>query len=1109
MLCGRLVRAFGVSLVCAVGIFLAAPLSYGQSSSVASITGTVSDSSGALVPDAAIEILNQNTGIKITTRSNAAGEFAVPDLPVAVYTVTIAKEGFKTYSQTGIQLHPATVEAITATLQPGSTVSTVTVQATATQVQTSTPEVASLVSSTQVNTLPLNGRNFQTLGALIPGIINLTPDSSLGQGNFQGTVAMSIAGMGNAGSVYYLDGAFDMNGATATIQPNPDFLQEVRVLSNNYGVQYNLQGSSVVLMETKSGTDQFHGTAFDYLRNTDLNARNWFAASSLIMHQNIFGATLGGPLFLPGHRPKNPRTFFFAGIQAAILSDANTITGTTPTMAERQGNFGIICKTGFTAAGTCNTASEQLINPAAAGAPFANNVITTTLNSNSLALLNATASLPNYVSPTGAATNYINVNPIYTRTRDDEIKVDHDFGMRTRLMAEYIDSRQLYRSSYNTILGNPFPISYSVEPSECQTAHVRLTNTITPRMVNTAGVSMAQLVVTIDFNGIVQLSQVPTFSQTLPYSGGYNQQFLPTVTFSGGYASIGGPSQYPLYHASTMNNELTDDWSYLHGHHYIQAGFVLHKGTKRQNSFAASNGSWSFTGQFTNNSIADYLLGDSASFTQASSQPRFYAHNYMFSPYIQDQWKVTRRLTVTAGFRWMDMPGTNLQPGLEAIFDPAIYNPANAPTVNSSGTITVTPNYSATNGLLFNGVNGTPLNFTTEHWAYLSPSAGFAWDVFGDGKTALRGGYGISYNNQPYQSFCANQCAVNPPLISTITLVTPSFPDPIGAAQKPEPAPSLNSEDRNDRSGQVQTFSMTLEHQFAGSWFTSIAGAGALGRHLTSLWNINQPLPDAPYQFNPVINAGTTFEYLYGPFQGYAGISQIEPALNVNWYGLEIGVRHPVGHNVSLTVAYTWQHSLSEIRGSSFFDNETGVADVYDPSLDYGNAATNVPQSLSFGYIYNLPWYRDASGWQKYTLGGWRATGLTTIEDGFSQNPALSIAHPGLANRPNTTGESVVGPKTVSEWFNTGAFAAPATGYFGSAAPGDIYGPGMWDFDLAIYKDFHFLEHHKIEFRAESFNVFNHTNFNGVGTSYGSGTYGTLTSARDPRIFEFALRYEF
>lgn len=890
-------------------------------------------------------MLDQNTGIKTATKSNAEGVFVVPGLPIAVYKLVVTKRGFASYSQTDIQLHPGTETTVNARLQVGSMVSRITVSSTATQVQVNTPEVSSEVAGEQVSALPLNGRNYQSLAALMPGVLNLTPDTALGQGGFATTNEMSVNGMGQSGSRFYVDGVPNMNAGSNTynaITPNPDTIQEVRVLQNNYGVQYNLKGVGTVLVETKSGTDKFHLTAFEYLRNTDLNARNFFSPTVPGMHQNIFGGTLGGPLFFPGHRPKDPKTFFFASIQVALLSNANVITGATPTSAMRNGTF-----------------NTPIKNPVT-GQPFPNSggvyqIPQNMLNSNSVALMNATEQLPNYTSP-GGFINFINVNPIYTRTRDEEIKVDHNFGPRVRLMGEYMDDRQLYKSSYNTILGSPFTISQTVQPSEAQIAQLQLTTTISPSMVNTVSISTSQTIPTIEFNGITQLSQVPGFREDLPYKGGYNQRYLPTVGITGGWSSFGGPSQYPLYHAGSLDNSAEDDWSFLQGRHYLQAGIAVDFGTKRQNSFAPTNGTWSFNGQFTGNSVADYLIGDGVSFTQATSQPRFYAHSYMLSPYFQDQWKATRRLTLTVGVRWIDMPNTNLQRGLEAIFDPALYNPENAPIVNSDGTVTLTPNYSAKNGLIFNGVNGVPLNFTNEYWSYWAPSTGFAWDVFGDGKTALRGGYGITYMDSAYQSNCANPCAVNPPLINTITLVTPSFPNPIGAAEKPASAPNLNSEDLGIRSGQIQTFSLSLEHQFSGAWFTSIAGAGDLARHQTAAWNINQPLPDPPYDFNPVINSGTVFRYLYSPYLGYGSISSVEPGLNTNWYALEVSVRHPVGHNLFLTVAYTWQHDLSEIGGTSLFNNAGGPQNVYNPAAEYGNASVNVPQDLSFSYIWNLPW---------------------------------------------------------------------------------------------------------------------------------------------------------
>jgi hypothetical protein len=429
-------KVLGISLFLFLGVvFLASP-SAAQITSAGTITGTVNDASGAIVPGASIDVLNQNTGVKITTRSNGQGAFVVAQLPIAIYTVVVTKKGFANYSQTGIELHPATVATVNATLQTGSLLSAVTVEATAAAVQASTPEVSSELAGEQAATLPLNGRNYQSLAALIPGAVNMAPDTGLGQGGFSTSNEMSINGMGTAGSIFYVDGVWNMNSGsnTSVFVPNPDSIQEVRVLQNNYGAQYNFKGASTIFVETKSGTDQFHAQAFEYLRNTDLNARNFFSPSVPAMHQNIFGGTLGGPLFFPGHRSKSPKTFFFASMQVAILSNASVQTGAVATAAQRAGTF------------------TTPIKDPATGLPFPNSngvYQIPAINANSLALLNATQPLPNYVSPAGGITNYLNVNPTYTRTREDEWKVDHDFGARVRLMGEYFEDRQLYRAPYN------------------------------------------------------------------------------------------------------------------------------------------------------------------------------------------------------------------------------------------------------------------------------------------------------------------------------------------------------------------------------------------------------------------------------------------------------------------------------------------------------------------------------------------------------------------------------------------------------------------------------------------------------------------------------------
>jgi hypothetical protein len=1062
-----------------------------QVSTAGAITGTVTDASGAVVPQVVIRIVNAETGVEISTQSNSDGTFVAPSVPVGTYSVIASKEGFQKYVESGIILHPATVATVNPVMQVGQVTTEVRVIASAAAVQTSTPEVSNLVSGQQVGTLPLNGRNFQSLTALMPGTVNTSAGSALLTGGRSFRPVMTINGLDGSRAFFLVDGISDTNMNQNTITPNPDTIEEVRALQSDYSTKYTFMGTSVIMVQTKSGTSTIHGSAFEYLRNDALNARNFFSATVPPLKQNIFGYTLGGPIFIPNHyNVGKAKTFFFWSQQWVVSHAGQTLLGATPTADMRNGLFPTAIKNPQTGLNYPTNGAGQYVLSG--------------INSNSLAFMNALYPLPN--NPAGGFNNYINNTPQITDQRDDEAKIDHNFTPRYRLTGEYLDERQSLITPALSVSGSVFPTNSETDITKNQLAQIQLVSTLSNSVVNTTSVSMNNFVLYLNVVGLQFVSDIPGFKETLPYNG-FMSNRLPAVTFTGGWAGQGVNGGRPLTHASDLKDTLSDDISWVRGKHQIEGGVIVYKQTKRQGNNNAglsigSNGAFSFNGQYTGHPIADFLLGDAATFGQTSTVPRVYVHGTDASFYVSDRWKASRRLTLSLGLRLSFLPLPGPQPGFASVFEPALYNPAQAPVVNTNGTITPGANYNPLNGLVVNGLNGVPRNWFTGHQYYWAPMFGFAWDVFGNGKTSLRGGYGLVNTNRFTTEDCAFTCTADPPLVQSLTLVGPSFPSPVGSGTAaPLGAPTLYSEDPNFRAYQVQTYSLSLQHEFAGGWLATIAGAGTIARHLgnSTVWNMNQPLPNPPYDFNPNINTGTVFTYLYGPYQGYGAISTYGSRGNLYWNALELTLSHPMGHNLFLSAAYTWSHDLS-IWGAELNN--------YNPNEYYGNVSgQNVPQILSGSVIWTIPWYRNATG-IRGLIGGWKYSDITTIQNGPSFSPGLSVTHQGLGVRPNIV-SSVQGPKTVAQWFNTAAFVAPAAGYFGNGGTGTILGPGLINFDMAFYKDFRIKERHNFEFRAELFNTFNHTNFNAISTALGAGTFGRVTSARDPRIAEFVLRYQF
>lgn len=1126
----RTVKPIWITIVLIAALAIMSPRAgYAQISTTGTINGSVLDSSGAVVAGAKVTITQVETKTITQTVSNGTGSFAQVGLNSGHYDVRVSAPGFASYLEKNIYLEPMATYTVHASLKPSGAATTVTVSGSQAQVQTTTPEISSTVSGQEAQQLPLNGRNFEQLGSLMPGVRNTDPVGTMGTGGYttnnsllvNGGTHTGSNGSGETGVIYYLDGIWNSSNVVHDeniIMPNPDEISEVKALQNNFSAQYSLMGSSAMVVETKSGTSSYHGGAFEFLRNTTGEATPYFAHTPPALHWNIFGYDVGGPLFIPHiYEAGKKKTFFYlneqwvretVGVLARGASPLPTMRGQgTPNgelLFPQTGTFGTKFLKDPSKSGSCNAKSTA----ACFGTDGNGNWVipVNRVDQNALTLLNTMVPLPN--NPSAGFDNYLNTNPATTDQLDIMAKVDHNINPNLRLTGEYFVEEQNYKGGNAARYGSPWATNYDLFETDDQAAMLRLTQILSPEMTNQTSVALGIFDGTHDFGGIHLLNQVPGFQQTLPYTGAYLMNYLPSVTFSQGWGKFGTGSSFIVPRATELHDTVTDDWSWLRGKHFLQAGFTMFFGTERHWSWPSTpQGFWNFDGYATGNAMADYLLGTAAGFGQGNTGERIYDHYKIASPYFQDQWKVARTLTLSGGLRFSYMPWPSEQVGYITDFNPAAYNPINAPIVSPKGVITPTSTYDEANGLIQNGLHGVPINLSNSHRFYWSPVFGFAWDVYGNGRTSLRGGWGLTYYATAGQGCDGGGC-LSYPVIQSVNLVDANFTSPVGAAAAPMTAFPVSGEDlSNYRATHIQTFSLSLQQQFGTNWFASIAGAGSVMGAGAAQLNINQPGPvtasGVSYDFDPALNTGTVAAAYDAPYKGYSNITYYQNIGKSNWTGLELSLKHRTSKNLYLTAAYTWSHGL---------DNYGGFQNVYAPQLAYGNSDANVPQVFTTSLIYYLPTLKSSSYWKRAILGGWQYSDMTTIQTGNSASVGLSAPHSGLASRPNLTG-LVSYPKkwrnTGDKWFDTTPFAQPAPGYFGNLRNGTMMTPGLIVFNMAGYKTFPITESSNFQLRIEFFNALNHTNPNGPDMNYGTGNFGMITGAKEAREGEASLKFNF
>jgi hypothetical protein len=1007
------------------------------SAQTGSITGTVKDPSGAAIAGATVVVTSPERGINRTMSTNSTGEYNESALSPGMFNVIVTAAGFKKYEAKGVTLDVAQKARVDVTLEVGAATTEVIVEgANVAQVETQSSELSGVVTGKEITQLELNGRNFTTLVTLVPGVSNQTGADEAGVG-ITGSVSYSM----NGGRVEYnnweLDGGDNMdNGSNGSLNvyPSIDAIAEFKVLTSNYGAQYGRNGSGTVEVETKGGTNAFHGDGYEFVRNDMFNAQNYFnsvvAGGSGVVPEykkNDFGYTLGGPIYIPGvYNQKKQKTFFFWSQEWRRERVPGSFNTPVPSTDERSGNFSDLCP-------ATGPDPDCPINPAT-GLRFPNNTVTPTATG--LALL------PLIPSPTldtpGAAIYNTNIT-LPTSWREELIRVDHNINDKNRVTFRYI------HDSWNTVESGPiwdsasFPTVQTAFNGPGVSFVARLTSTISPSLLNEFVSSYTTDHIAFHSLGFWQLSQAPGFSMGYIYPNGAGGK-LPAINISeGGGAYGGGFAEDPdgIWPEGPYNSNPTytyrDNLTKILGRHNLQMGAYFVAAQKNELSSVQVNGSLTFDSSSpisSGNAFADMLLGNIASFSQGSNQLKFYNRYKIFEPYFQDDWRVTDRLTLNLGLR-VSLEGTYRDRYKHAYnWDPSVYDPASAPVLDGNGNTTGTAG-SVISGNLFDGlvqcgVGGVPVGCSKGHLFNPAPRVGFAWDPTGTGKTAIRGGYGIFFEHaNGNEANTEGMEGQSTPLLQSSTQINVVGYNNIGAATNAAPPVfplSFISIPNKVVWPYMQQWHFDIQHELPGHMVVTTSYVGSKGTHLGRQSDLNQLYPVSaaqnPYHSGQVITAadcagitlangpiatatatagpGTTYTTnqtggwannlavacgndanSYRPFYGISTITRLTDQASSNYNALQVSARKSVG-SLSLSLAYTYSHAIDD--SSDRYDGT--FVNSYDFASSRASSSFDERHALNIGYVYDLPFFRKA-GLSHSLIGGWQYSGIATFATGI------------------------------------------------------------------------------------------------------------------------------
>ena len=1098
----------------------------------ATLTGTVTDASGAVVANATIVVHSEETGADVrTVTTSSTGSFNITNIPAGRYTVTVNGSGFQTFVAKDVVLNVAEKHTLDMQLKAGKVSERIEVTAENTPIQTTTAEESGTVTGDQVRELALNNRNFEQLVLLQPGVANQLPDM-VGFG-LQNNTSISINGARTGANNWTVDGG-DINdsGSNGTLLNTPgiDAIQEFTLERSNYDAAFGRSGGGQIVVATKAGTNQFHGSAYEFNRNNFYNANTFGDRQAInsgglpssyktpIERYNDYGFTVGGPLFIPKlYHPDKNKTFFFWSEEwrKASLPATNEIA--VPTTAQLAGTFTTPIPV---APAGCVTASSgtYTISPTC----FSQNAA---VYLNTFMVNNPPSSGNFLITPYSQLNNF----------RQDIIRLDQNVGDKVRIYGRYMEDVVPQNYPFSLWGGGNYPgVETTSVNAPGRNLVLNATVSINPRIVNEVEFVDSWGAINASLNAI---ANSPAFTSQLTNNTAYPSTYgrAPSVSITG-YTGLGngvGP-----YFERNIDRTIFDNLSMQYGNHTIRVGFNSMWMQKTEN---ASSGvpSFSFTGANGNDPFANFLLGQADNYSQNSKDTVPHLRYTNFEAYVQDDWKVTPRLTLNLGVRYSYFPSPTDSNNTLVNFDPLLYSASKAPTIDPVSGNMVAGNNAATyaNGLIFpTGAACSaaqaipaPLVSCSPFGARVNPGSnnnwgprlGLAYDPFGNGKWAVRAGLGVFYD-RTLNGIWEQNAFGDPPLVQTTTILntltsnTNLFDNPLAGAPAGAPLGPNSLTATGNPTFKVPSYldyNLSVQHEIMANTVLEVGYVGTKGTHLLGDIDLNQPT-----LANRLANPTADVNFIR-PYLGYGAINDRATVYTSNYNSLQASLNRRFSKGLTLGVSYTW----SKLLTTNPYDRGLSAYNTYDLKGSYGASVLNTPQMFVMSYVYDLPYYKNQRGLAGHMLGGWEVSGIVTVQSGQSQiiqqalDPWIQAGDPGGLgmDRP---GESVViradqvgdpnGPKTLTNYINKAAFAQ-AIGHFGTSRPGAVLGPGYQIWDTSLIKNINFAERASLQLRLETFNTFNHGNPAGFDTVLDDSTFGAVNGWHEPRTVQIGAKIRF